>query len=293
MKGILLAGGYGTRLHPMTTVLSKQLVPVYDKPMIYYSLTTLMLAGLRDILIISTPDHLPLIRALLDDGSRWGIRLSYAAQKKPDGLPQAFVIGEEFLQGGPAALILGDSIFHGDHLPQLLKRAKVEMPGATTFVYHVQDPSRFGIVQFAADCRTILSIEEKPSHPKSNWAMTGLFLYDGSVPERARTLKPSIRGETEIADLNNLYHGEAKLQAIRLGRGIAWLDMGTPEALLEASQFVHALERRQGLKIACPEEVALNVGFIDRAQFAALVQSVPFSGYQKYLRYVLDTHEQG
>jgi len=290
-KGIILAGGRGSRLYPITVSISKQLAPVYDKPMIYYSLCTLMLSGIREILIISSPDHLPAFRALLGTGERWGLKLSYAEQKQPDGLPHAFIIGEEFLAGGPAALVLGDNIFYGDRLPDLLQRASRTAHGATIFAYHVVEPERFGVIEFSAN-EKILSIEEKPKVPKSNWAMTGIYFYDGDVAKLARTLKPSKRGELEIVDLTRVYLERGALQAIQLGRGIAWLDMGTPEALLEASQFVHALENRQGLKIACPEEVAFNMGFIDLAQFANLARELKASSYGRYLNYVLQNHSR-
>ena len=282
-KGIILAGGSGTRLHPLTRAVSKQLMPIYDKPMIYYSLATLMLMGLREILIISTPDHLPQFRALLGNGAQWGLRLSYEQQETPDGLPRAFIIGEEFLAGGAAALILGDNIFYGDRLPEILRRRMTDTQGATIFAYHVSDPERFGVVEFGPD-EKILSLEEKPKTPKSNWAVTGLYLYDNNAAALAKTLKPSARGELEITDLNRLYLERGQLSAARLGRGMAWLDMGTPESLLEASQFVQALERRQGLKVACPEEIAFTMGLIDARQFIVLAEAFPPSGYGEYLR---------
>lgn len=292
MKGIILAGGHGTRLYPMTLAISKQLVPVYDKPMIYYPLSTLMLAGIRDILIISTPADLPDFCGLLGDGRRWGLQISYAEQKQPDGLPQAFIIGEEFLAGEPCAMILGDNIFHGDRFGEFLQKAGTTTDGATIFVAHVSDPQRFGVVEFGQGTN-IISIEEKPAKAKSNWAVTGLYFYDRDVAKLARQLKPSARGELEITNLNNLYLEQGRLRAIRLGRGVAWLDMGTPEALMEASQFVHALESRQGLKTGCPEEVALNMGFIDIKQFADLAKALGTSSYGQYLDFVLRYNSRG
>ena len=289
MKGIILAGGRGTRLYPMTYAVSKQLVPVYDKPMIYYPLSTLMLAGIKDILVISTPDDLPEFRNLLGDGTRWGLNFSYAEQPKPDGLVQAFLIAEEFLAGEPAALILGDNIFHGDRFREFLMNARKVPSGATIFVTHVSDPERFGVAEFGPDDR-LRGIVEKPAKPASNWAVTGLYFYDRDVVKLAKQIKPSARGELEITSLNNLYLAQGKLQAVRLGRGVAWLDMGTADALMEASQFVHALERRQGLKIGCPEEVALNMGFIDLKQFAALAEALKTSNYGEYLKTVLHLH---
>jgi glucose-1-phosphate thymidylyltransferase len=288
MKGIILAGGRGSRLYPATLAVSKQLVPVYDKPMIYYSLSTLMFARIRDILVISDTEELPRFRKVLGDGRRWGLNISYAAQQNPDGLPQAFIIAEDFLAGGPAAMVLGDNLFYGNRLPETLQQASQAVNGATLFSYHVADPRRFGVVEYGPD-ESILSIEEKPERPKSNWAVTGLYFYDSKVVELARSLKPSARGELEITDLNRLYLAEGRLKAWRLSRGTAWLDMGTPEALLEASQYVHALESRQGLKIACPEEVALIMGFIDIDAFAQLAADARGSGYGDYLGYVLQT----
>jgi glucose-1-phosphate thymidylyltransferase len=291
MKGIILAGGRGTRLHPSTLAISKQLIPVYDKPMVYYPLSTLMLAGIREILVISTPEDLPLFRRLLGDGSQFGLSMSYAEQPNPEGLPQAFLIAEDFLAGEPAALILGDNVFYGDKMTLTLQAAAEDPGGATVFLNHVVDPERFGVAGFGPD-EKIISIEEKPAKPASNWAVTGLYFYDDQVVSLARSLKPSARGELEITHLNRLYLEAGRLNAIRLGRGVAWLDMGTPDALLEASQFVHTLERRQGLKIGCPEEVALNMGFIDLEQFADLARRMAGGAYGDYLTYVLTTYER-
>jgi glucose-1-phosphate thymidylyltransferase len=285
MKGILLAGGTGSRLSPVTAGVSKHLLPVYDKPMIYYSLSMLMLAGLREVILISTPDALPSYRNLLGDGQRWGIKISYASQPTPRGIPEAFLIAEDFLAGGPAALVLGDNMFYGDKLPDVLQRAVRRKSGATIFAYHVHDPERFGVVSFGQD-GAVTGIEEKPTAPLGNWAVTGIYFYDDSVTAMTKALTPSARGELEITDLNRLYLERGLLHATRFGRGMAWLDMGTPEALLEASQFVHTLERRQGLKIACLEEVALTMGFIDVARFTELARKAPASGYGDYLRAV-------
>ena len=281
-RGIILAGGAGTRLHPATRVVSKQLLPVYDKPMVYHPLSTLMLAGIRDILLISTPEDTPRFRELLGDGAQWGINLSYAVQPSPDGLAQAFLIGGDFLEGGPAALILGDNIFYGHDLKPLLGRASTHLDGATVFAYHVHDPERYGVVDFSADGQ-VRSIEEKPAAPKSSYAVTGLYFYDASVVDRARELRPSPRGELEITDLNKTYLADGALRVELMGRGFAWLDTGTHDSLLEAGQFIATLEKRQGLKVACPEEIAWRAGWIDTAQVEALATPLAKSGYGRYL----------
>lgn len=282
MKGIILAGGSGTRLHPMTLVTSKQLMPVYDKPMIYYPLSTLMLAGIRDILIISTPNDLPKFQALLGDGSKWGISLSYAEQPSPDGLAQAYIIGADFIGDSPSCLILGDNIFYGHGVNELFKTAIERNDGATVFAYHVSDPGRYGVVEFDKNMRA-LSIEEKPPEPKSNWAVTGLYFYDKDVVDIAANLRPSARGELEITDVNRVYLERGKLSVQKLGRGFAWLDTGTPDSLLDASEYVATLERRQGFKISCPEEIAFRLGFIDHQQLIFLAKEYLKSSYGKYL----------
>ena len=287
MKGILLAGGSGTRLYPVTQVVSKQLLPVYDKPMVYYPLSTLMLAGIRDILVISTPQDTPRFQQLLGDGTKWGINLSYAIQRSPDGLAQAFIIGREFVGNEPCALVLGDNIFYGHDLSTNLQQAATRTSGATVFAYPVKDPERYGVVEFDQSGRAV-SIEEKPKQPKSRYVVTGLYFYDNDVLEIAASLKPSMRGELEITDVNKHYLERGRLEVVVMGRGHAWLDTGTHESLLEASHFIETIERRQGLKVACPEEVAYRLGYVNADELKMLAQTMGKSAYGHYLLSILE-----
>lgn len=288
MKGIILAGGSGTRLHPMTAVTSKQLLPIYDKPMVYYPLSALMLAGIQEVLVISTPRDVPNFHALLGDGSQWGMDIQYAVQTKPEGLAQAYIIGADFVGDGPSALILGDNIYYGHGITDLLANAARKTIGATVFAYHVNDPERYGVVEFDHEMRAF-SIEEKPKDPRSNWAVTGLYFYDHQVVEIAAGLKPSARGELEITDVNRAYLERGQLTVELMGRGYAWLDTGTPDSLIEAAEFVRTLEKRQGFKIACPEEIAFERGFIDARQLETLASSFGSSNYGAYLRKRLES----